>query len=99
MHAETCLVVMAEEADDEKKQNWFRKYWILRLSQQQLDAEIYWHDQFCKYVGDHFDCRVDGSRIKIGAQHAESEWKNFYGPYKEYHPDFNNNQVIGWFQM
>lgn len=98
--SERFLCRMAEEVNDEASENWFRKYWIIRLTPKQLETEIYWHKEFCKYVGEHFTCNDDGSRKNVGTQHPQSEWDKFYKPYQEnYNPDFSNNEVIGWCQI
>ncbi|GAA3915726.1 hypothetical protein [Litoribacillus peritrichatus] len=89
-----CFV---EESDNESEQGWYRKFVVLELSDEQIKAEQYWHNEFVKYVGDHFKCNPDSSRITVGAQKPKSEWDKFYVPYKEkYQPNFESNKVLGW---
>jgi len=98
--SEMFLCKLAEEVEEEAAENWFRKYWIIKLTPDQLDTELYWHEEFCKYVGEHFVCSEDGSRKTAGAKHPRVEWDKFYKPYKEnYKPDFTNNEVIGWCKL
>jgi hypothetical protein len=58
------FATLAQESEDEYKEGWFRKYWIIKLSEEQLKEEIYWHNEFCKHVGMHFTCNEEGKLMR-----------------------------------
>ncbi len=88
---------MIEESEDESLNEWYRRYAILALTKEEINCEEYWHSEFCKYVGDHFDCKANSTRVKTEATMPQSEWDKFYVPYKEkYKQDYTGNEVLGW---
>jgi hypothetical protein len=88
---------MIEETENEDISTWYRRFVLIRLDGKQLDQELYWHEQFLKYVGSHFDYGSDRKRDHTGMK-PQSEWSKFYDPYNEYKPDFSENEVAGWFE-
>ncbi|KPJ91001.1 MAG: hypothetical protein AMJ53_12525 [Gammaproteobacteria bacterium SG8_11] len=92
-----CLGDFLEESKSEKEEGWYRRFVVIKLSKEQEAVERYWHSEFVKYVGNHFECNPDSSRIKVGATVPQSEWNKFYVPYKKRNkPSFDSNEVIGW---
>lgn len=86
---------------DESGENeaaWYRRFLLVRLSEQQLHDEEWWHELFRQHVGTHTDYnRADGDP---GTVHPQSQHAKFYAPYSKRVPlDLSQNEVIGWFEM
>jgi len=76
-------------------ENELHRYWLIALSPEQLREEESWHDLFCLKVGTHFD--YTGRTAPPVEQICLDE---FYGPYRlRTQPDYNGNEVIGWFRL
>lgn len=85
-------------AENNEPEAWYRRFALVRLSEQQLREEEWWHEMFRQHVGTHTDYqRADGDpgTVRPRDQHAK-----FYDPYsKRVPPDLSANEVIGWFEM
>ena len=88
---------MVEENEDTTA-SWYRRYVIVRLSEEQLADERRWHELFREHVGTHTDYDENGARA-TGVTKPRSEWDEFYGPHsKRVAPDLASNTVVGWWE-
>ena len=93
-----CKAEMISESSQEKC-DWYRKYIIIELTEQQYKEELYWHNLFLENVGNHWDNTSEQKAIG-NVVHSRDKWDNFYIPYKEkYKPNFNENKVVGWYKI
>ncbi len=95
---EVLCFVLAEESDDDTKTGWYRRYWLIRLTDAQLEEVTSRHDDFRKYVGAHFDYDEAGNR-PIGQTRPQVDWSKFYDKYPENERglgDLSSNEVVGW---
>ena len=91
---------LAEEAEDETAAGWFRRFWLVRLTGEQLDDEIRRHDDFRRYVGTHFDYDEQAGD-RADRMRPQTEWPKFYEKYPEDRRgpgDLSQNEVLGWFE-
>jgi len=91
----------AEEAEEEPVAGWYRRYWIVRLTSEQLRKEQNQHEDFRKYVGTHCDYDPEGNRPPESV-HTKGMSAIFYEKYgeKDRGPrDLSQNEVIGWFEL
>jgi hypothetical protein len=74
------------------------RFLLVRLSEQQLRDEEWWHELFRQHVGTHTDYeRADGDP---GTVHPREQHAKFYDAYAtRVPPDLSANEVIGWFEM
>ncbi|HNT76083.1 MAG TPA: hypothetical protein PKH77_13800 [Anaerolineae bacterium] len=78
--------------------DYFVRYLIIELSEEQIKEEEYWHGLFRQKVGTHTDYDENGHRT-IGALAPKDMWSEFYEAYKTRTPrDLSNNQIVGWFE-
>lgn len=78
------------------REDWFRRYAIIRLSDEQLEKEWQIHEDFQKYVGIHWDVNP----VKPPPEFVEAQEEKFYEehlPYINSNP-FEENEVVGWFE-
>ena len=88
-----------EESNDADLSDFFRRFVILELTEEQLNEEEYWHKLFREKVGAHTDFDESGKRA-IGALKPKEMWHEFYDAYqKRQEPDYSNNTVIGWSEV
>lgn len=87
---------MIQENKHKPKEDWFRRYAVVKLSTEQLEKEIKVHRDFQRYVGTHWDC----VEIKDSPKFIEGQSKLFYDQHLIYcqTDNFNDNEVIGWFE-
>ena len=72
-----------------------RAYWLIQLSDVQLNDEVQWHELFCQKVGTHFDFT---GRPPLAREQVDMD--AFYEPYgRRIPPDYRDNLVIGWFRL
>ncbi|HYE73590.1 MAG TPA: hypothetical protein VEF04_09665, partial [Blastocatellia bacterium] len=86
------------ESEDPDVRDYYRRFCIVQLTDEQLKAEEYWHAHFKEKVGSHTD---GGGINKKALEHLKSkeEQAEFYEAYKHRQPrDLLNNMVIGWFE-
>ena len=78
-------------------QTWWRKFALIRLTQEQWTNEHYWHDLFREHVGHHTDMAPDWKRD--GKVHyPTSRHVGFYEPARKMVArDLSGNEVLGWF--
>ncbi len=91
---------LAEEAEDERTGGWFRRFWMVRLTPEQLRREQNRHADFQRYVGTHFDYDAEGKRPAKNV-HTKGMSGEFYEKYgeKDRDPgDLSQNEVVGWFE-
>lgn len=88
--------IIEENSDPEGARS--GRFLLIRLSEQQLREEEWWHELFRQHVGTHTDYeRADGDpgTVRPRDQHAK-----FYDAYaKHTPPDLSQNDVLGWFEM
>lgn len=76
-----------------------RRYWLIRLSAEQLAQERQWNQLFRKFVGKHMDYDNKGQR-QTGDTCPISEWKYYYQQAgNSQGPDLTDKEIIGWFQL
>ena len=103
-----------QELDDYVRvDNWYRRFLIYEMTNDQLKKELYWHQLFEIYVGQHTTYDVDGKYYlsgktrylhqgipcALGTRPPELH-HNFYEKRKQYYKeiDYSNNKIIGWFE-
>ena len=95
---EQCWFEMFAENEDDAP-TWYRRFAILRLSNDQLKEENRWHDLFRMHVGGHTDYDAEQHRSH-GDINPKEQWSRFYDKYKERpEPDYSSCLVLGWFEM
>lgn len=96
-HGERLWFQMIDESG-ENEAAWYRRFLLIRLSEQQLRDETWWHELFRQHVGTHNDYKRaedDPGTVRPGEQ-----WNSFYIPYSKRVPlDLSQNEVLGWFEM
>ena len=78
------------------RDDWFRRYAIIKLSDEQLEKELQVHEDFQKYVGIHWDVNME----KPPPDFVEEQAETFYEahlPHINSNP-FEENEVVGWFE-
>lgn len=69
-------------------------YIAYRLTPDEFQSEAERHDDFVRYVGDHYCFTTDGSNNK----RPQSEWHRFYDKYENHHPEyFDESKIVAWF--
>lgn len=88
---------MTQENDRVIKGEWFRRYAVVELSNEQLEKEKEVHKDFQKYVGTHWDC----VQLDDVPKFIEGNAQLFYDKHLEYCKtrQFENNEVTAWFDM
>jgi len=77
---------------------WYRRFLLIRLSEQQLRDEVWWHELFRRHVGTHTD--YDRAEGDPGTVRPREQWAAFYDPYSKRAPlDLSQNEVLGWFEL
>lgn len=90
-----CQMVAENDAD---AGDWYRRFAVIRLSDEQQTEEQRWHELFREKVGRHTDYDEEGQRL-IGGLEPRDQWPAFYDAYRERTPpDFSANEVMGWFE-
>lgn len=76
--------------------DWFRRYAIVQLSDEQLEKEWQVHEDFQRYVGIHWDVQF----TKPAPAFEENQQDVFYETHLAYinTERFEDNEVIGWFE-
>lgn len=87
---------MIQENEEWKEGEWYRRFAILELSNDQIEKELKVHEDFQRYVGTHFD----GKQLKTPPEFEEGKMNEFYNKHSEYVKSrpFENNEVIGWME-
>ena len=86
------------ESDDPDFQDYYRRFLIIELSDQQLQEEEYWHELFREKVGNHTDYELQGIPHKEKLK-PKDIWDEFYEPYqRRTEIDLSNNVVVGWYE-
>jgi hypothetical protein len=85
---------VAENEDFTDPAAWYRRFVVLRLTSEQLEDELYWHDLFRKHVGTHTDYGAERGEVLPREQH-----RHFYDAYRlRKPPDYSDCEVLGWFE-
>lgn len=93
---ERCWFQVIEENPGDE---WYRRFAIVRLTDEQLREECYWHDLFREKVGTHTDYDADGKR-SAGELRPKEKSHEFYNAYKGVQPwDLSDSAVLGWFEV
>ena len=72
-----------------------RRYWLISLTDNQLDDELRWHEWFCNNVGTHFDLT---GRAPLPRELVDMD--AFYVPFRDrVPPDYSQNDIVGWFRL
>ena len=89
--------VLAEEEAEPYTEGWYRRYWLIELTNAQEAEERRWHDLFRQHVGTHWDHRegLEPGRVRSTETHHL-----FYEPYSRRTPlALDEAEVVGWFQF
>ena len=88
---------MTQENEHWKKDQWYRRYAIVKLSKAQIQKEIEVHEDFQRYVGTHYD----GKPLKTPPKLEAGKMNEFYTKHSEYvrSRSFENNEVLGWMEQ
>ena len=97
IEGEECWFEQIDE--NEECNSWYRRYAILRLSNEQLAREKEVHADFQRYVGTHWDCGQGLSR-EAKAVLPEASHHLFYDKHLAYCriPRFENCAVVAWLE-
>jgi hypothetical protein len=88
-----------DKSEDSNSPDYFRRFVILELTENQMKEEVHWHELFVEKVGTHTDYDESGKRV-IGALKPKENWHEFYDAYeKRQKPNLLNNIVIGWAEI
>jgi hypothetical protein len=95
-NGELAWYVLAEEEQEPYSGGWYRRYWLIRLSPEQVAEEIKWRYLFHTHVSTYGDAEIpEGER----AVRPQSEWSKFYEPHSQRAPlVLDENEVLGWFE-
>lgn len=87
---------MTQENEEWKEGEWYRRFAIIKLSNEQIEKEFEVHEDFQRYVGTHFD----GKQLKTPPNFEEGKMNEFYDKHSEYvnSRSFEDNEVIGWME-
>lgn len=78
--------------------NFYRRFLIYELSDEDVKELTYWHDLFCKHVGEHTNY-VNNERSSSRCLPYDTH-KLFYEPYKHAEKrDYCKGTPIGWFEQ
>jgi hypothetical protein len=95
-NGERCWFQMIDESEGN---DWFRRFLVVRLTDEQMRDECYWHELFREKVGTHTDYDESGKR-QVGELKPQEMWHEFYDAYESRQPlDLSRNQVVGWFEV
>ena len=89
---------MFEESQDPDLADFYRRFLVVELTEEQLSEEEQWHALFQEKVGRHTDYGLNRREelAKLRPRHIQEE---FYSLYRERKPlDINSNPVVGWFE-
>jgi len=87
---------MTQENEEWKAGEWYRRFAIIKLSNEQIEKELEVHEDFQRYVGTHYD----GKQLKSPPKFEEGKMDEFYDKHSEYvkSRSFEDNEVIGWME-
>lgn len=92
-----CWFEMVAENDDDLV-GWYRRFVVIRLTDEQLREERARHELFCEKVGTHMNFNEQGAR-PVGALKSKETWREFYDAYQGRAPmDLSQNTVVAWFE-
>lgn len=75
---------------DSYDQPYYRRFLVVKLTDEQLAEEQYWHDLFLEKIGTY----------DTGGLKPKQSWSEYYVPYrKRVPPDLSNNEVLGWWEQ
>lgn len=88
----------AEESEGE--QAWYRRFWLIRLSPQQLEEEDERQGSFRAHVGTHFDYDANRARHVEGLKPRDGWHEHYdrYPPEQAQPSDPDTCLVVGWFE-
>ena len=84
------------ENENSEERKWYRRFAIVKLSNDQIEKEFEVHEDFQRFVGTHFD----GKQIRTPPTFEKGKMKIFYDKHSEYIKSrhFEDNEVIGWME-
>lgn len=78
---------------------WYRRFLLIELSEEQYQEELYWYNLFREKVGDYWDYDEHGHRKQGGSLKPKEMHSDYYNAVKNRKPgDFANNLIVGWFE-
>lgn len=87
------------DEDGVEWREWYRRYLLLELSEEQYQEELYWNSLLREKVGAYWDYDEDGNRKRDGSFKPREMHSEFYDAAKHRKPrDFTNNTIAGWFE-
>ena len=87
-----------DQEDSGRWQDWYGKFLVFQLSEEQYAKEAANHRLFQEKVRSHTDYDSDGWPVR-GEQKPQETWHEYYDKAKK-HPelDLSDNEVVGWFE-
>ena len=86
------------EEDSGRWQDWYGKFLVIWLTEEQYAEEAAAHRLFQEKVGSHVDYDSEGRPIQ-GKQKAQETWHEYYDEAKKRPElDLSGNEVVGWFE-
>ncbi len=89
-------VIQENENEDWVEGEWYRRFVILKLTKEQLEKEFEVHEDFQRYVGNHWDYK----KLNPPPKFEEGKMNEFYDKHLEYvrSRPFEENIVVGWME-
>ncbi len=84
------------ENENWKKGDWYRRYAVVELTDEQLKKEWGVHKDFQRYVGTHYDCMLFEDTPEL----IHGQMDTFYDKHHDYCCSlrFEDNKAIAWFE-
>ena len=94
-----CWFEMISENDGSEPDDYYRRYWIIKLSQKQIEDKEFWHNLFREKVGNNADYDDDGIRHTDQVKPFEMHNEYFELAKKREEIDLSNNLVLGFYEV
>lgn len=87
---------MTQENENWEKDGWYRRYGVIRLTNELLTKELEVHRDFQKYVRTHWDKIL----LKTPPKLIKNQQNEFYDKHSEYvrSSPFEQNILLGWME-
>ncbi len=86
------------EEDSGRWKDWYGKFVVIQLTEEQYATEAAYHRLFQEKVGSHVDYDAEGRPVR-GEQKPQEVWHEYYDEAKDRPElDLSGNEVVGWFE-
>jgi hypothetical protein len=87
------------DSEGQKWKDWYARFLVIALTEEQFQEEAYWHELFKQKVGEYSDYDERGNRIRGDAAKPKGTSAEYFESAKNRRPrDLSNNIVVGWFE-